>query len=71
MQVSIVSVRQNPKTRLVEAEIMYPGALSTTKLIFTSLPSELGTEFYSKASKETLDSMRGLKKSASRNRDNS
>ena len=68
MNVTIVSVKQNPKTSLVEAEIKYPGALSTVKLIFTSLPSELGTEFYSTASKETLDSMRGLKKSASRNK---
>ena len=65
MNVSIVSIEKNSKTSLIEVTIRFPTALSTTKLIFTTLPSELGTEFYSKASKTTLDKMRGSKKSAS------
>ena len=65
MNVSIVSVVKNPKTTLVEVTIRYPEAIGTTKLMFVSLPKELGLEFYEKASKTTLDKIRGSKKSAS------
>ena len=68
MNVSIVSIVKNSHTTLVEVTIRYPGALDTVKLVFITLPSELGVEFYRTASKETLDSMRGLKESASRNK---
>ena len=65
MKVNIVSIEKNPKTRLIEVVVRFPTAIDTAKFIFTSLPSEIGTEFYSSTDKVTLDKMRGFKKSAS------
>jgi hypothetical protein len=71
MNVTIVSIEKKASTSLIEVTIRYKSALSPVKLIFSTLPNELALEFYEKASKETLDSMRGFNKSASRNKSDS
>jgi hypothetical protein len=43
----------------VYVSLNYPGALNIPSLVFESLPSEVGIEFFKTTSKRELDRMRG------------
>ena len=53
------------KGDVVFVQVSYPGASGMAEFVFEgSIPSEIGTEFFSKTSKAKMEAMRGYKGNA-------